>query len=97
MDQIQAAVATYTAAMATPNPVTHCAGLGIEPAPWCCRDAANPIAPQRCNIFLSFFLFYLLDFNLRESHRLKSETLSSKECLCLLLLRIVGTTNMKPL
>ena len=25
---------------------THCAGLGIEPVSWCCRDAFDPIAPQ---------------------------------------------------
>ena len=39
-DQIRAAVAT-------PDPLTHCAGLGIEPASWCCRDATNPGAPQQ--------------------------------------------------
>ena len=26
--------------------LTHCAGLGIEPASWHCRDAANPIVPR---------------------------------------------------
>ena len=30
-----------------PDPLTHCAGLGIEPASWCCRDATNPGAPQQ--------------------------------------------------
>ena len=37
-DQIWAAVATYTAAAAMPYPLTHCAGLGIEPVSWCCRN-----------------------------------------------------------
>jgi len=32
-DWIQATVATYTTAMATPDPLIHCTGLGIEPAP----------------------------------------------------------------
>ena len=44
--EIQAAVATYTAAAATPDPLTRCAGLGIEPGPWRCRDSSDPIAPQ---------------------------------------------------
>ena len=25
---------------------THCAGPGIEPASWCCRDATNPMVSQ---------------------------------------------------
>ena len=44
--QIQAAVSTYVAAAAMPDPLTHFAGAGIELASWRCRDAANPIAPQ---------------------------------------------------
>ena len=27
--------------------LTHCAGLGIKPASWHCRDTSNPITPQR--------------------------------------------------
>ena len=32
-DRIQAAAATYATAKATLNPLTHCARLGIKPAP----------------------------------------------------------------
>ena len=45
--QIQVAVSTYTTAVicaiaaATPDPLTHCAGPGIEPASWHCSDTAN--------------------------------------------------------
>ena len=46
-DQIQAAVVTYTSMAATPGPLTYCSGLGIEPVSWCCRDAADPVVPQR--------------------------------------------------
>ena len=46
-DQIQAAVVTYAAALATLDPLTHCAGLGIEPVSWRYRDATDPIAPHR--------------------------------------------------
>ena len=45
-DQIQGAVANNTAATATWDLLTHCAGPWIEPVSWHCRDAANPIAPQ---------------------------------------------------
>ena len=45
-DQTRAAAVTQAAAVAAPDPLTHCAGLGIKPASWCCRDAADPIAPQ---------------------------------------------------
>ena len=31
----------------TLDPSTRCARLGIEPAPWRCRDTTNSIAPQR--------------------------------------------------
>ena len=45
-DEIQDTVATYAIEAATLKPLTHCAGLGNEPAqPWW-RDAADPIAPQ---------------------------------------------------
>ena len=44
-DQIWAAVVIYAAAVATPDPLTHCARPGIEPVSWCCKDTANPIAP----------------------------------------------------
>ena len=33
-DWIQATVATYTTAVAMPDPLTHCAGPGIKPASW---------------------------------------------------------------
>ena len=32
-DWIWAAAVTYTAAVATPDPLTHCTRLGMEPAP----------------------------------------------------------------
>ena len=54
-DQIQATVATYVAAAATPDLLTHCAGPGIKPASWHCRDAANPIVPQWELLFIYFF------------------------------------------
>lgn len=44
-DQIQATFSTYAIAVATVDPLDHCAGLGIEPGSWLCRDAADPIAP----------------------------------------------------
>ena len=30
-----------------PGSSTHCARPGIEPASWCCRDAANSVVPQQ--------------------------------------------------
>lgn len=45
--QVWAAVATYTAAAAMLDPLTCCAGLGIEPASWRCRDTVYPIVPQQ--------------------------------------------------
>ena len=38
---------TCATAVAALDPLTHCAGLGIEPASWSCRDALNPIVPQQ--------------------------------------------------
>ena len=41
----------------TQDPLTHCAGPGIEPVSWHCRDATNHIAPQReLQDMLMFFL-----------------------------------------
>ena len=37
---------TYLAAAAVLDPLTHCAGPGIKPASWSCRDAIDPVAPQ---------------------------------------------------
>ena len=31
--------------------LTHCTRLGMEPAPWYCRDADNPFAPQQGLLF----------------------------------------------
>ena len=45
-DQNSAAVATYTKAVVTRDPLTNCAGPGVEPVSWHCRDTANPIVPQ---------------------------------------------------
>ena len=36
----------YAAAVVTPHPLAHCAGLGIEPVSWHCRDATDPVMPQ---------------------------------------------------
>ena len=44
-DQFQATVATYAATAATLDPLTYCAGPGIEPMS--CRDTANPVVPQQ--------------------------------------------------
>ncbi|XP_020955254.1 EF-hand calcium-binding domain-containing protein 11 isoform X2 [Sus scrofa] len=33
--------------MAIPDPLTYSVRMGIEPASWCCRDTAHPIAPQQ--------------------------------------------------
>ena len=44
-NQIPATTATYAKAAAMPDPLTHCAGLGIEPSSCRCRDATDP-APQ---------------------------------------------------
>ena len=46
-DQIPAAGTTYAAAVATQDPFTHSVGPGIQPASWCCRDAAESTVPQR--------------------------------------------------
>ena len=45
-DQIWGTVVTYLAAAAVLDPLTHCAGPGIKPASWSCRDAIDPVAPQ---------------------------------------------------
>ena len=44
-DQIRAAAVTTAAA--TPDPLTHRAGPGSQPASWHCRDTTDPAAPQR--------------------------------------------------
>ena len=46
-DQVRATAVNYAAPAATQDPLTHCAGPGIEPVSWHCRDAADPIVPQR--------------------------------------------------
>ena len=45
-NQIQAAVATYAAAVGNTGSLTHCARLGIKPASQWFRDTADPAAPQ---------------------------------------------------
>ena len=46
-DQTQTAIAVYATAVATPDPPTHCARPGIEPASRCYRDATDHIAPHQ--------------------------------------------------
>ena len=44
--------------VATPDPLTHCAGPGTKLAFWHCRDTANPLAPQQ--ELLRLFIYLLL-------------------------------------
>ena len=46
-DQIQATFVTCIAAGLTSDLLIHCAGPGIKPASWCCRDASDPIMPEQ--------------------------------------------------
>ena len=39
-------VVTYATAVAMLDPLTHCAGPGIKPSFWCCRDATDPLRTQ---------------------------------------------------
>ena len=41
-----------------PDPLTHCAGPGIEPASWHYRDAADPIESQWELLHMIFFFFF---------------------------------------
>ena len=69
-DQIRAAVATCVTAVAMPDPLTHCARLGIKPVAWCCRDSADPCVPQwelTGFIFLSS-IFFLPFFRAKPCH-----------------------------
>ena len=45
-DPIWAAVVTYATAVTMLKPLPHFTSQGIEPVFWCCRDAADPVAPQ---------------------------------------------------
>ena len=45
--QIQATLVTYNRAVSRPDPLTHCAWLGIEPVSWCCREASSPVGSQQ--------------------------------------------------
>ena len=56
-DQVQATVATCITAMTVLDPLTHCAGPGIKPVSWCCRDVADPVAPQWELLSVLLFLF----------------------------------------
>jgi len=46
-DQTWATVVICSTAAAMPDPLTHCARLGIKPASWHCRESVNPDVPQR--------------------------------------------------
>lgn len=48
-------ILTYITAVATPDPLTQCAGLWMEPASQCCRDSTNPVVPQRELLNTLFF------------------------------------------
>ena len=45
--------AQFQTTVATPDPLTHCARLGIELGSWCYRDDAAPLAPNgnSCSVF----------------------------------------------
>jgi len=49
-------------AMAMPDPSTCYSGLGIEPASWYCRDAADPIVAQQKHIEIDFKNSFLISF-----------------------------------
>ena len=59
-DQIRVAVVTYAKAVATLDPLTHCAGPGIEPVSWHCKDTTDPIVPQWELQSLKHFLMPLI-------------------------------------
>ena len=44
---------TYAAAAAMPDPLTYCAGLGVDPASWCYRDAADPTVTSKMHVHSS--------------------------------------------
>ena len=48
---------TYAAAVAMPDPLIHCAGLGIKPMSWRCRNTTNPVEPQ-WELHALFYLFF---------------------------------------
>ena len=52
-DQIGATLATCVAAVATPDPLTHCAGLEVEPASQCSGD--TPICGTTAGTLRSWF------------------------------------------
>ena len=62
---LQEAAMTYATAAATPNPLTHCTGPGIEPAPLqrpeLLQSDSQPIAPQWELLHIFWFDgFYLM-------------------------------------
>ena len=50
---------TYAAPAETPDPLIHCAGPGIKPASWRCRNAAGPVVPQQDLLVSTYFARYL--------------------------------------
>lgn len=36
----------WVSAASTPDPLRHCARLGVEHVSWCCRDPSDPLAPH---------------------------------------------------
>ena len=55
-----ATVATYGAAATMPDPLTHRAGLGIEPESLHCRNATDPVAAQRELVEVWFLFVWFL-------------------------------------
>ena len=44
--------------------LTYCAGLGIEPASWCCRDAIDPFGLQRVLQSAYLNVLFTLSYNI---------------------------------
>ena len=62
-DQIWATVATYNAAAATLDPLTHGARPGIKPASQLSGDVNNPVAPQQ-ELLLLLLTSYVIDLHI---------------------------------
>ena len=52
------------------DPLIQCARPGLKPASWCCRDMADPLAPQRELLYYIFFIHSSVDGHLGCFHSL---------------------------